>query len=197
VKKPKGAGSPPCAFFVGSQRSSPFSKAIVRVLFTVTDLVDEEEIVSNNGQHASDHHGAARLLMCRGVRGAICADSNTKESILARTAELLQAIVAFNSIHVEDIASVFFTTTADLNAEYPAVAARQALGWHNVALMCGQEMNVIGSLPRTIRVLIHWNTTLSSAEIRHVYLGEAVALRPDRKNSTNPESTSQTPITGA
>lgn len=153
--------------------------------------------MSNNGQHPFDPQAVARPLMCRGVRGAICADENTKASILARTAELLQAIVAANTIHAEDIASVFFTTTADLNAEYPAVAARQTLGWHNVPLMCGQEMSVIGSLPRTIRVLIHWNTTRASAEIRHVYLGEAVALRPDRNNSTNPESTSHTPATGA
>lgn len=88
-------------------------------------------------------------------------------------------IIRRNDLRAEDVASVFFTTTADLDAEYPALAARQ-LGWLETALMCGQEMRVVGSLPMVIRVLVHWNTTKRLDEIQHVYIRGAVSLRPDR-----------------
>ena len=78
----------------------------------------------------------------------------------------------------EDVASVYFTATPDLDAVCPAVAARQ-LGWTRTALLCVQEMVVPGSLPRCIRVLLHWNTDLPQHAIRHVYLGAAAELRPD------------------
>ena len=123
-----------------------------------------------------------RAIVCRGVRGATTTSDNTAESILEATRDLLARIVEANTIQQEDIASVFFTTTVDLNAEYPALAARQ-LGWHDVALMCGHEMAIPGALKRCIRVLIHWNTTRRNNEIQHVYIRDAVNLRPDRNLS--------------
>ena len=118
---------------------------------------------------------------CRGVRGAVTVTENTEEAILAATRELLQVIIKRNEMRPDDIASVYFTTTAELNATYPALAARQ-IGWSDVALLCGHEMAVPGGLPMCIRVLIHWNTSRSSQEIVHVYLREAQSLRPDRQN---------------
>lgn len=117
-------------------------------------------------------------MMCRGVRGAITVEENTREAILNATRELLLHMIEANGIRPEDVASVIFTTTRDLNAEFPALAARQ-LGWRDVALLCGHEMDVPGALPRCIRVLIHWNTTKAAHEIRHVYLNEAQNLRPE------------------
>ncbi len=117
-------------------------------------------------------------MSCRGVRGAIGVDGNNAESILAATRELLEHIVAANGLHAGDLAGVVFTATPDLNAAYPARAARD-MGWVDVPLLCTQEMRVAGSLPRCIRVLLLWNTEKSAAQIRHVYLGRARVLRPD------------------
>lgn len=116
---------------------------------------------------------------CLGVRGATTVEDNTAETILEATRELLVAIVSANGIEVNDIGSVFFTTTCDLNAEYPAVAARQ-LGWDDVAIMCAHEMNVPHGLRRCIRVLLLWNTQRTPQEIHHKYLHGAQVLRPDR-----------------
>lgn len=124
-------------------------------------------------------------VRCRGVRGAVTAHANTADAILAATHELLTALIAANQIDPDDIASLWITTTADLNAEYPAVAARR-LGWVEVAILCSHEMNVPHGLKRCIRVLIHWNTTRTAHEIQHVYLREAQALRPDRAVPTAP-----------
>ncbi len=118
-------------------------------------------------------------LVCRGVRGATTVAANTSEAILEAARELLSMIVEANGIQPEDIASIFFTTTADLNAEYPALAARQ-LGWVDVALMCSHEMAVPNGLKSCLRVLIHWNTDRRLDEIQHVYIRGAVSLRPDR-----------------
>jgi chorismate mutase len=118
-------------------------------------------------------------LYCRGIRGATTVEENTREAILAGTRELLLQIIAANDLHVEDIGSAIFTTTTDLTAEFPALAAR-GLGWHDVALMCGHEMAVPGSLRKCIRVLIHWNTPKSQSEIVHVYIKGAEKLRPER-----------------
>jgi chorismate mutase len=115
----------------------------------------------------------------RGVRGATTADENTREAILAATRELVSQLIEANGIEPEDVASVIFTTTTDLNADYPAVAAR-TLGWSDVALLCAHEINVPESVPLCIRVLIHWNTAVRADEIQHVYLKGAVKLRPDR-----------------
>jgi len=118
-------------------------------------------------------------MRCRGVRGATTAEKNTAEAILAATRELLVLIIEANDLEVEDVASAIFTTTPDLTAAFPARAARE-MGWRDVALLDAQEIPVPGSLERCIRVLIHWNTDKSAAEIQHVYLKDAQALRPDR-----------------
>lgn len=117
-------------------------------------------------------------MLCRGIRGAITVDANTSQAVLDATAELLTAMIEANSIRPEDVASVIFTATPDLNAEFPALAAR-CLGWNDVALLCGQEMAVPGSLAMCLRVLLHVNTDKSAEEIAHVYLRGAQALRPD------------------
>lgn len=118
-------------------------------------------------------------MAVRGIRGATTALDNTREAILEATRELLQAIVTANQLQPEDIASVLFTTTSDLDAEYPARAARQ-LGWHDVPLLGAAEINVPGGLQRCIRVLLHVNTDKPASQIKHVYLREAQRLRPDR-----------------
>lgn len=119
-------------------------------------------------------------MVCRGVRGATTAEENTRESILASTRELLKEMRDANDILSQDICSVIFTTTSDLTAEYPAVAARE-LGWYDQALLCTHEMNVPGGLEKCIRVLIQWNTSKPIEEIQHVYINGAEALRPDRQ----------------
>jgi chorismate mutase len=116
-------------------------------------------------------------MYCRGIRGATTAERNEREEILMATTELLQLMVRKNELHVEDIASAIFTVTEDLDAEFPAAAARQ-LGWDEVALMCMREIPVPNSLGKCIRVLLHVNTTRTASEIRHVYTREAVTLRP-------------------
>lgn len=127
-------------------------------------------------------------IYCRGIRGATTADANTRDAILEATRDMLQRVIAANDLHPDDIASAIFSTTPDLNAEFPAVAAR-ALGWYDTALFCTHEMAVPGSLPRCVRVLVHWNTTRRADEIVHVYLRGAEQLRPDR--SAQPSSASQ------
>lgn len=117
-------------------------------------------------------------MPCRGVRGATTADANTSEAILKATRELLALMIRQNGILPEDVASAIFTTTPDLDAEFPALAARQ-LNWLHVALMCSHELAVPGSLRKCIRILIHWNTDKSPDEIQHVYVKNAANLRPD------------------
>jgi chorismate mutase len=116
-------------------------------------------------------------MYCRGIRGATTVEHNQREEILAATTELLQLIIRQNELQVEDIASAIFTLTEDLDAEFPAVAAR-ALGWAEVALMCTREIPVPGSLGKCIRVLLHVNTTRSLTEMQHIYIRGAVNLRP-------------------
>lgn len=115
---------------------------------------------------------------CRAIRGATTAEQNTAEDILEATRELLAAIIEANDIQADDVVSVIFTTTQDLTATFPAVAARE-YGWNNVPLMCSHEMNVPGALDHVVRMLIHINTDKSASEIRHVYLRRAVELRPE------------------
>ncbi len=83
-----------------------------------------------------------------------------------------------NGIDSRDVGSAIFTVTHDITAEFPALAARQ-LGWIDVPLLCGYEVSVPGSLPRCIRILVHWNTTKLQSEILHTYMREATILRPD------------------
>lgn len=116
-------------------------------------------------------------MYCRGIRGATTVERNDREEILTATTELLQLLIQQNDLHAEDIASAIFTVTDDLNAEFPALAARD-LGWTEVALLCAREIPVPGSLEKCIRVLLQVNTTRSAAEIQHVYTRGAVTLRP-------------------
>jgi chorismate mutase len=118
------------------------------------------------------------MMICRGIRGATTVDEDTPEAILDATRELLRAMIDANCIGEEYVASVVFTTTPDLTSAFPAGAARQ-LGWAQTALLGCQEINVPGSLPRCIRILIHWNTTKGLREIKHVFLRGAQGLRPD------------------
>ncbi|MBM7865435.1 chorismate mutase [Heliobacterium gestii] len=114
----------------------------------------------------------------RGIRGAVTVDENSREGIQQATKELMREIVEANGLRLEDIASAIFTVTPDLNADFPAYAARE-MGWHQVPLMCMGEIDVPGALPRCVRVLIHVNTPKGQDDMVHVYLGGAVKLRPD------------------
>ena len=116
--------------------------------------------------------------MIRGIRGAITVAENSKEEIISATCELLNAIVDKNNLNIDNIISVFFTLTHDLNAEFPAVAARK-LGWNYIPLLCTQEIPVPGSLQSCIRVLAHVESEKKQNEIVHVYLKDAKKLRPD------------------
>ena len=117
-------------------------------------------------------------MRLRGIRGAITVDANTKDAIHKAAHLLLSALIEANDIQPHDVASAFFTTTPDLDAEFPAVAARE-MGWTHVALMCAHEMGVPGSLPMCLRILLHVNTTKAQDEIKFVYLRGATALRKD------------------
>ena len=126
--------------------------------------------------------GEMSSIQCRGIRGATTVEYDSAPAILEATRELLACIVEVNGVAVEDLASAFFTITPDLTAVFPAAAARD-LGWQHVALLDAQEVPVPGSLPRCVRVLVHWNTDRPQAEIRHVYLRGAASLRPDLAGS--------------
>jgi chorismate mutase len=115
----------------------------------------------------------------RGIRGATTVERDTAEEVLTATRELLTAMLEANGIHPDDIASALFTTTPDLTADYPARAARE-LGWHAVPLLGAAEMHVPGAMARCIRVLLHVNTDAHPTSIKHIYLRDARALRPDR-----------------
>ena len=112
----------------------------------------------------------------RGIRGATTSHANTKESILGATRELLGELISTNHIRSDDVAAAFFTTTEDLNAEFPAQAARQ-IGWNYVALLDGHEMKVPDATAKCIRVLILMNTDKGPDELNHVYLRGASNLR--------------------
>jgi chorismate mutase len=121
-------------------------------------------------------------MKCRGIRGATTVDSNTKEAVLAATRELLQDMVTHNDVREEDVAAVFFTTTADLNATFPAEAARET-GLSRAPLLCGQEIDVPGSLPMCLRILILYNTDKGAEDIAHVYIKGATVLKSNDDNN--------------
>jgi chorismate mutase len=121
-------------------------------------------------------------MPCRGIRGATTCEENTSESILKATRELLALMIRRNEIKPEDVGSAIFSTTEDLNAEFPALAARQ-FGWFDVALMCIHEIDVPGSQHCCIRILLHWNTEKTADQIAHIYIKGAAHLRPDRSNT--------------
>ncbi len=115
----------------------------------------------------------------RGIRGATTVNADEPDLILQATRELLEAMLEENEqMRPEDVASAIFTVTDDLLSTFPAQAARQ-MGWGLVPMLCAHEIPVPDSLPRVIRVLVHWNTELGQSEIKHVYLHDAVKLRPD------------------
>ncbi len=120
----------------------------------------------------------SRPTVCRGVRGATTARADNRDEILTATRQMVALMIRRNGIEASDVASVTFTVTKDLGAEFPALAARQ-LGWIDVPLLCSYEISVPGSLPQCIRVLVHWNTDKTQKEIQHVYLHGAKRLRPD------------------
>ena len=116
------------------------------------------------------------MAKVRGIRGATVADDNTQEAILDATDELLRAMVESNGVEDDDIAAAYFTTTDDLNAEFPAAAARK-LGWTEVALLCAHEMKVPNAMQRVVRVMLLVNTDKPASEIVFQYLRGAEALR--------------------
>ena len=117
-------------------------------------------------------------MKVRGIRGAITVTEDTEEAIITATTELLNEIIAANGLEEDNVASVTFSLTPDLNSAFPAVAARE-LGWDNVALFCCQELAINDALDRCIRILIHYNTDKKLAELNHIYLKDAKKLRPD------------------
>ncbi len=117
-------------------------------------------------------------MAVRGIRGATVVNADTPDALLAETRNLLERIVEVNGIAIEDVASIIFTTTPDLQSEFPARAAR-LLGWSSTPLLSAVEVNAPHGVPRCIRVLLHLNTDKSQAEMKHVYLGAAKHLRPD------------------
>ena len=114
----------------------------------------------------------------RAVRGAIQLDIDEREHVLSSTRELVSAVLATNSLTKDDVISIMFTATSDVHSEFPAVAARE-LGLGDVPLMCTQELDIVGAMPRVIRLMAHVNTTLPRDQITHVYLRGATALRRD------------------
>ncbi len=114
----------------------------------------------------------------RGIRGATVASGNSKKAIISSTMDLLKQIVGENGVRLDDVASIIFSVTKDLNAEFPATAARK-LGWTATPLLCTYEIEVPGGLKKCIRVLMHVNTNKAQRAIKHVYFGKAKKLRPD------------------
>lgn len=125
-------------------------------------------------------------MWCRGIRGAVTVPKNTKEAIVAATKELLHSMIKVNDVKISDVACILFTTTSDLNAAFPAAAARE-LGWTRVPLLCGQEINVPGSLAACLRVLVLFNTDKKNEDIVHVYLGDAKTLRDEGERTWHDE----------
>jgi len=117
-------------------------------------------------------------MVCRGVRGATTVKSNDREEILTETRQLLALMIRQNGIEAKDVASAIFSSTHDLDAEFPAFAARQ-LGWMDVPLLCTNEIDVPNSLRKCVRILVNWNTDKPQSDVRHIYLRAAVKLRPD------------------
>jgi chorismate mutase len=114
----------------------------------------------------------------RALRGATTAAANDPAAIVAATTELLETMLTRNDVEHDDLVSVIFTSTPDLDAEFPAAAARR-LGLADVPLLCASEIAVPGAVPRCVRVLVHLYTARDYASLRHVYLGDARQLRTD------------------
>ncbi|PKM76774.1 MAG: chorismate mutase [Firmicutes bacterium HGW-Firmicutes-15] len=119
-------------------------------------------------------------MVVRGIRGAITVKEDKATEIFEATAEVLKEIIKQNELNLQDIASIIFTTTADIKSAFPAEAAR-SMGLHLVPLLCSQEIEVQGSIPLCIRILFHVNTNRRQEEICHVFLRDAARLREDLK----------------
>jgi chorismate mutase len=145
---------------------------------TATGQPDDHDGVADAATASPLRDSSKSRLSCRGIRGATTATANTAEDILEATTELLIALIQLNDLRPEDVASAIFTTTVDLTATFPALAARE-LGWTEVPLLCTHEMAVPGALGQVVRILLHVNTSRTAAEIRHIYLKGARGLRPD------------------
>jgi chorismate mutase len=117
-------------------------------------------------------------MTCRGIRGAITVETNTENTIIQATIRLLTALIHKNNMDETDIVSIFFSITDDLNAAFPARAARE-MNLNHTPLLCFHEVAVPNGLPKCIRILMHVNTTKSIYDMHHVYLDGAVKLRPD------------------
>ncbi|WP_027363395.1 chorismate mutase [Desulfotruncus alcoholivorax] len=118
----------------------------------------------------------------RGIRGAISVENNTQEAIGAATKRLLRAVMDENRLKTEDIISVTFTLTKDLNAAFPAACAREMPGWNYIPMLCAVEVDVPGSLNRVLRVLVLADIKAGQREVKHIYLDKAEKLRPDLKD---------------
>lgn len=121
--------------------------------------------------------------MIRGMRGAITVESNTEEKIISATEELFKQMIEENTILPEQVASVFISTTEDLNAVFPAKALRKFEGWTYVPVICMREIPIPNSLQMCVRVMMHVNTEVPQEKIVHVYLEGATVLRPDLDNT--------------
>jgi len=157
---------------------------IIFSLFIASDCRERGNLrlCQKNGPLDTFKKGGIYMLV-RGIRGAITVNSNIKEEIIEKTKELLVTLKKENDFKVEDIVSIFFSVTPDLNAAFPAQSARE-LGWNKVPLFDMQEIDVPGSLPRCIRVLIQINCQKSQIEIQHCYLRGAKMLRKDLVEKT-------------
>ena len=112
------------------------------------------------------------------MRGAVQLDVDEREHLLESVQELVRAVLQANGFSVDDLISVLFTATPDLHSEFPALAARE-LGMGDVPLICTQELDIAGAIPRVVRLMAHVETDLARADIQHIYLRGAVALRRD------------------
>ncbi|WP_226580024.1 chorismate mutase [Halobacillus litoralis] len=120
--------------------------------------------------------------MIRGVRGATTVDRNESEEIIARSLELMEDVVSSNHIKAEDVVSVYFTVTNDIDDTFPAKCLRGMDGWTYVPVMCMREIPVTGSLPKCIRVMVTVQTDMEQKQVKHIYHYDAKQLRPDLKS---------------
>ncbi|MGE6752269.1 chorismate mutase [Rossellomorea sp. NPDC071047] len=123
--------------------------------------------------------------MIRGVRGATTTDYDNEKEVLLSTESLLREMILHNDIMAEDVASVFISATSDIRSVFPAKALRRIEEWKYVPVMCMQELDLPGALPNCIRVMIHLNTTTPQKDIQHIYMKNAVSLRPDLKDTAS------------
>lgn len=117
--------------------------------------------------------------MIRGLRGATTIESDKQELVWDETAKLVREVVAANNVDVDDIASIIISTTPDITSAFPARSVRLMEGWQYVPVMCMHEMDVPNALPLCIRVLIHADVEVSQKDVKHLYLNDAIKLRPD------------------